>query len=393
MDFDFVLPKLSATMEEAQVLRWLKQVGDPIALGEPLVEIETDKAALEVEATESGILAEVLVQEGSTAEVGEILARIGGGAEKPAPTADRRPPPGPAGAVAPPAAVKTAMPDGVAPPARDGFVAASPSARHHARSLGVDLATVKGTGPRGMITRADIDNAAKKSPDAPAAPAIAPLTTTRRRIAEEVSASRREIPAFWLDRWIDAGNAQKTVSGSSPEAGGDRLTLTDVILSALASVLPHHPAMMQTWVAGDPPASRRSPSVDIGLIVASQDRLLIPVLKDLHGRSLAEISELRRKAVGAAREGRIPAGMSGGCCISLSNLGRSGADRFEAIIQPDQSSIVAIGRLHERVVPRGGGIIVARGFNATLSVDHRIIDGVAAADFLGAFADAMEAGT
>ena len=396
MDADFLLPKLSATMEEAQIVRWLKKVGDPVMLGEPLVELETDKAAMEVEATETGILAEVLVQEGSTAVIGAVLARIAGkegmtaapGRPVPPPVAADGPTPRsrPAAASAPPATQ-----------ARDGFIAASPSARGYARTRGVDLAGLSGTGPRGMITRADIDAAAALNTDGASAGEaplqITPLAPARRRIAEEVAASRREIPAFWLDRWVDASRAQAALAEGGSTAAGNRPTLTDILLATMAAVLPGHPAMMQVWAGGDPPAFRRHSSVDVGLIVASADRILVPVLKGLQGRALADISNLRRGAVEAARGGRIPAGLAGPCSISLSNLAGRGADRFEAIIQPGQSSILAIGRLHERAVARGGAIAARIGFHATLSVDHRLIDGVAAADFLGAFAEAIEAGS
>jgi len=413
---DFLVPKLSATMEEAKVLRWLKQPGDKIKSGEALVELETDKAAMEVESPVDGVLGAVLAGEGADVAVGAKLAEIteAGGAT---PAADAKPPasrpaPAPPGAKAaaapppakpPPQAPAPAAPAAAssAPPAR---VLASPLARRLAREQGVDLAALART-KTGRIRKADV-LAARGSGRAvpppmhayvPAASGdVEPLTPMRARIAETVTVSRQTIPAFTLDRFVstDAVTRAKAELGAAIERdAGVKLTLTDFILQALADALGQNPAMLLRFaeVAGRPGAIRHG-AVDVGLVTAVEGGMMIPVLPDLAARSLAEIGIARRDAVQRVRSGRLIAGDGAPVPIALSNLSRGGADRFEAIIGPGQSSVLAVGREHEAVVARGGAPVVTTGVHLTLSVDHRLIDGVVGATFLGQLADRIEFG-
>jgi len=384
---EVLLPKLSATMESAEVVRWLKRVGEPVAIGEPLVELATDKATIEVEAIEAGVLTSIRIDEGGTAEVGAVIATISDPRADTDPARQETGRPeslaAPAGHPVPVASV--AAPGPIAASISTTSVAATPSARSLARTSGIDLAQVPGTGERGMIARTDVEAAIAARDQSGQQAAKEVLSPARRRIAEAVMHSHREIPSFWLERWIDAECAQSTMRDDSG------ITLTDILLAVLGKVLPGYPKLLQRWILGETPSIARFTTADVGLIVGYEDRLLVPVLRGLEAKPLGEISTQRRRAVEAARQGRVPSNMTGTCSISLSNLARGGADRFEAIIQPGQAAILAIGRVHERVVTRSGRIVLSTGFNAVLSVDHRLIDGLAGAAFLEAFAEAFEA--
>ena len=207
----------------------------------------------------------------------------------------------------------------------------------------------------------------------------------RIKIAEAVALSRRTIPAFALDRWVEIAALERARQELGPKIerdGGVKVTVTDLLLQAMSDTLAGQPAILDRWVEEGGKAQRLSPgSIDIGLVVAVEGGMMIPVLTDLGGRSLAEIARARRDAVQRVRTGRLIAADSAPASISLSNLGQSGIDRFEAIINPGQASILAIGRAHDRVIARGGAPVVARGFHLTFSVDHRLIDGVAVRRF------------
>ena len=218
----------------------------------------------------------------------------------------------------------------------------------------------------------------------------------RARIAETVTVSRQTIPAFTLDRFVSTeaiARARATIGADIERDAGIKLTLTDFFLQALADTLFHNPVMLQRFAdAGGRPGSVRDGTVDIGLVVAVEGGMMIPVLPDLGGRSLAEIGIARRDATQRVRSGRLVAGDGAPVPIALSNLSRGGADRFEAIIGPGQSSVLAVGREHDAVVARGGVPVVTTGVHLTLSVDHRLIDGVVGATFLGQLADRIEFG-
>jgi pyruvate dehydrogenase E2 component (dihydrolipoamide acetyltransferase) len=222
------------------------------------------------------------------------------------------------------------------------------------------------------------------------------LSPMRLRIAEAVALSRRTIPAFALDRWVETtalDQARRALGPGIERETGVKVGVTDLLLQALADTLAAQPAILDRWVEETGRPQRLSPgSIDIGLVVSVEGGMMIPVLCDLGGRSLGEIARARRDAVQRVRTGRLSAADSAPASISLSNLGKSGIDRFEAIINPGQSSILAVGRAHERVIARGGAPAVARGFHLTFSVDHRLIDGLRGAEFLGALADRIEFG-
>lgn len=415
MSIEITVPKLSATMEEAKVLRWLKQPGDAVREGELLVELETDKAALEVEATASGTLSERKVNEGDTVAVGAVLAVLsapGAAAAAPAPAAKASAPepkraprledPSDAAPAKPVSGANGAMPGLRRPatvPART--VKASPLARRLARERGYSLDALRGTGPNGRIMRRDVEShqpVAKQAP-APAAAVPAPatnaegLTKMRQAIAAQVSESRRTIPSFTLDRWVELDlleEARDLFNRKLEKQNQQRLTVTDLVLQAMADVLPRHPKLLARWVDGNPPRIEQANDPAVGLVVALDDGLMIPVLAGLGGKGAEAIAAQRREAVASARGGRLGSAFAGKATISLSNIGKLGVDRFEAIISPGETAILAVGQVAEKPVARNGALAVARGAHFTLSVDHRLIDGLTGAAFLSDLADRIE---
>ncbi len=420
---DFILPPLSATMESAKVLRWFKQAGDRVLAGEPLVEVETDKASMEIEAPADGTLTAIAAPEGATVPAGARLAtlEVAGGAAAPAaapmpaaaPVLAAAPATKPAAVTATPAASAAPVVPRPAPPASGVAprVLASPLAKRLAAEHGLDLSRLTGTGPNRRIRKRDVLAAAAgrgpavaRAPSSVPSPAVAlgdsrsgeAMSAMRLRVAETVSASRRTIPAFSLDRWVDAASlhqARESLGQSVERESGVRTTVTDFLLQAMADALRGHRAILDRWVETDTgPRRVASPTIDVGLVVALDEGMMIPVLRDLGDKSLAEIARMRRDAVARVRAGRLIPSDTQPAAIALSNLGTGGADRFDAIINPGQSSILAVGREHERVVARGGWPVVAKGFHLTLSVDHRLIDGVRGARFIGALAERIEFG-
>ena len=409
---DFLVPKLSATMESAKVLRWLKQPGDAIKTGDPLVELETDKASMEVESAVDGVLGPIVAAEGADVAIGAKLAEIveAGGAPAPAAKpAAAAPAPAPKPAVVAAPSPAASAPPSAKPSAIPPRILASPLARRLARERGVDLAALAAR-KTGRIRKADVLAAAGRSGAAPLAAArpapvipagpvpegVEALSPMRARIAETVTVSRQTIPAFTLDRFVSTeavATAKAELGPAIERETGVRLTLTDFFLQALADTLSHNPVMLQRFAdAGGRPGAVRDATVDIGLVVAVEGGMMIPVLADLGGRSLAEIGMARRDATQRVRSGRLVKGDGAPVAIALSNLARGGADRFEAIIGPGQSSVLAVGREHEAVVARGGAPAVVTGVHLTLSVDHRLIDGVVGATFLGELADRIAFG-
>lgn len=416
---DFLLPKLSSTMETATVGRWFKQTGDSVRMGDMLVELETDKATLEVESPVDATLAEIVAETGAVLEIGAVLARlVTAGDEQPASRTTTPPavPATPATATArpAPAAAPRERPAAVAAPtaAAAPRILASPLARRLAETHAIELAGLAGSGPHGRVRKRDIMAlvdaraatarlapglaAAALAPAPPGTAEIVPLSPMRSQIAASVTLSRQTIPSFVLDRWIDTLSIERARIVLGPEIeqlAGTKPTFTDFLLQAMADCLRQAPAMLDRYVeVAGRPARARGGSIDIGLVVAVADGVMIPVVRDLAGKSLAAVAAARQAAVQRARSGRLSQADYQPAAISLSNIGRGGADRFEAIIGPGQTSILAVGREHEKVVPRAGAIAIGKGVNVTLAADHRLIDGLAGADFLGLLAARMEKG-
>jgi pyruvate dehydrogenase E2 component (dihydrolipoamide acetyltransferase) len=418
MASEITVPKLSATMEEATLLKWHKAVGDTIREGDVLVELETDKAALEVEATASGILTEQKASEGDTVSVGAVIALLDGDS-KPAekitatPVASEAVAQAPrleqvnAAAEGPQVASRAITGLGRPRPAQERKVMATPLARRLAMEADVKLQDLRGTGPRGRVTRKDVEShlsyltkilpqsAISSKPPGQGEQARVDAgqggtLRMRRAIAAQVSESRRTIPSFTLDRWVEFDmleDARDLLNRRRDET--ERLTVTDLLIQAIADVLPEHAAIRSVWNSNTEQCDFRE-EITLGMVVATPNGLMIPVLSGIGKLGLEALSNLRRSAIEAVRTGRLGSQFSGRATLSLSNVGRLGVDRFEAIINPGETAILAIGRLAERPVARKGALAVARGANLTLSVDHRVIDGMVGGSFLGDLADRIE---
>jgi pyruvate dehydrogenase E2 component (dihydrolipoamide acetyltransferase) len=398
---DLIVPQLSSTMEAARVVKWLKRPGDRLRAGEAVVEVETDKSTMEIESPADAVLTEILVAEGEEVAVGRALAHLAAGEGSPA-----TPAAAPASSAATTAAAPVAAAPVAAAPAAGTRIAAageriraSPLARRLAAEAGLDLRAIRGTGPGSRIRKRDVirsDPSSREDADARSASPLParPLSSMRARIAETVSVSRRSIPSYTLDRWVETTRLAAEQARLATDKSGPKVTFTDMLLQAMADTLSRLPAMLDRWLDGAAQPSLVSPrTVDIGLVVAVEQGLLVPTLHDVANRGIAHIARARHQAVERARTGRLTAGDHVPASIALSNLGKSAVDRFEAIISPGQSSILAVGREHERALADGGRLYAARGANLTLSVDHRLIDGRLGAEFLGLLAGRIERGS
>ena len=425
------MPKLSDTMEEGTVLRWLRADGDVVAKGDPLVEIETDKATMTVEAPEDGVL-HIVAAEGDTLDVGQPIAEIGGdgAADVPdAPTQEIEAVRDVAPAAAPAAPDEQPLATGI-PTADDGTAgsitgvftpaevgdatgrpAASPLARGIAARAGVDLATIRGTGPGGRIVKADVEAvlggsaaaapaaAAAGEPPAPPPPPApratgswpagrrTPLTRLQRTIARRMEQATA-IPEFVLERDVDttalaAARADRRVA--LPEA--NRPSVNDFVIRAVAMAVRERPDMASQLDGDDLVVP---PSVDVGVAVSVPGGLIVPVIRDADAKGVPAIAAEVRDLAGRGRAGELRPDELEGSVISVSNLGMFGIDRFHAVINPGEAAILAVGRAVARPVVVDGHVVVRDVMTLSLSVDHRIAYGAEAATFLGRVAELLE---
>ncbi len=385
------IPKVGLVMEAVRVTRWLKSVGDTVTQGEPLVEVETEKSVVEIEATVSGRLTEILVQVDQEASVGDQIAWIETGAAQPAGPSAPKP--------------RTNEPE-VAPPSPATFEAhvgerirSSPVARKLAAEHGLDLDRIAGSGPRGRVQLEDVRRAVDLQAGGKASPAPAPalqrLPPMRRAMARAMTLSNATIPQFTVERAVDWTVLQAVRGEFSAKLaqGSPKLSVNDFLLQAVARTLIEFPALNGTF-SGDPdsPDARIVPAsgAHIGLVVAVEDGLLVPVLHDVERLSLAELARRRADCVERALQGRLKAEELDGATFSISNLGAEGPDRFTALINPPQSAILAVGRQRNCVVPRNGSIEVCPLSELTLTVDHRVADGRMASEFLARLVERLE---
>ena len=407
------MPRLSDTMEEGTIARWLKQPGDPVRRGEVIAEIETDKATMDLEAYEDGILESIVAGEGSTVSIGTPIGVIDAG------RTSATPPPAAASAVPPPITVAAPGPTDTRAPARGQAPEAlsngtalpsSPLARRLARSHGIDLTTLTGTGPGGRVVRADVEAAvaaagaarpATVGSEAPPPPAgmgrsasvveeaeEVPLTTVRRLTAERLTESARA-PHFHLTTVVDAEAlvAFHAQLREASVADGPRITLTDVLIKACASLLRHHPELNSSW--GEQ-ALLRHRRVNVGVAVAVPDGLVVPVVHDADRKGLAEIAAEAHTLAERARAGRLSLDEITGGTFTVSNLGMYGIEHFTAVINPPQAAILAVGAARAEPVVRDGAVVAGRTMRLTLGIDHRVLDGAAAAQCLADLRRALE---
>jgi pyruvate dehydrogenase E2 component (dihydrolipoamide acetyltransferase) len=391
MAISVVMPALEMAQENGKLLAWRKKEGESVSKGEPLLEIETDKAVVEIEAPGDGILAGITAEIGAVVPVGETIAWLVAPGEKP---------PAKAATAAPAARAMSATQANPAVPAQPkpaGLHAAaaqiSPKARRLAKELGVDIGELRGSGPDGTITSEDVQAAADaKVSAAPGTastvgPAGEPLSQLARLMAERTTQSWTSVPHFFLVQSVDAGAlmaAQKKLSQDG--APGTAPTITDVLISLLARVLEKHPKMNSSW-AGD--GIRRNADINISVAMAVKDGVVGAVIPKANKEPIAALSVLRRELTERARGGRLrPADISGGT-FTLSNLGMYKVDAFTAIITPPQCAILAVGAIADTVVPVDGKPGIRPMMTMTLSSDHRVVDGARAAEFLGELAGAI----
>jgi pyruvate dehydrogenase E2 component (dihydrolipoyllysine-residue acetyltransferase) len=371
---DIVMPRLSDQMEEATVSRWLKSPAEAFAKGEPLVEVETDKATMVYEAEFDGVLEEIVVVDGETAALGAVIARARGDRPVKAAAAATPPPAGPA--VAAPPAVATTGGNGSA---REGRQRATPVARRLAGELGVALEHVDGTGPGGRIVGADVRNASGGAAPATGTSEVL-LTATQRTIAQRMSASRAEIPEFTLEAEIDM-EAAAQMREELRELGREPLpSFNDLVVKATALALRRHPGLNASY-AGD--RVLRFDRVNVGIAVATEDALYVPTIPDADRLSVFEIAGLARDLVGRVGDGTIRLDDLRDGTFTVSNLGMFGVRRFQAVINPPQAAILAVGEVARRpAVAENGEIVACLGMDVVLSCDHRVVYGAEAARFL-----------
>ena len=377
-------------METARVQRWLKDVGDNIAQGEPLVEVETEKTVVEIEAPVGGRLVEILIPPDQEVAVGTGIAWVEDGKAQ----TDRAANAEPAAAVSRPAREVSAAPVS----SRPEGMRISPSARRLAAEYGIDASTLTGTGPGGRIQREDVEQAAARR-GAGAAPAkeagrIA-LTPMRRAIARAMTLSNATVPQFFVGRSIDWTSVQAVLSqhSSSFESKGLKLSVNDFLLQSVARTLMEFAALNAVF-CGDPNSAEAyiqpASGAHIGLVVALPDGMLVPVLHHVEQMSLMQIAAKRAELVERAYNSKLSQDEAGGATFTLSNLGAQGPDRFTAILNPPESAILAVGRMRNAAVAVDGAPGVRPVSELNLTVDHRLADGKLAADFLARLVQILE---
>ena len=426
MPIQILMPALSPTMTEGTLAKWLKKEGDAVDSGDVIAEIETDKATMELEVIDEGVLGRILVAEGTTGvqvnqtialllEEGEDASALDAAEAAAAPPPAPKPvPPAPPRQAPPPAAPRPApsAPPGTpapqaAPQGRRVF--ASPLARRLAGEAGLDISAVPGTGPHGRIVKSDIEAAVAGGVAVPVAtpvtavapaPAVTaeqtttaiPNTTMRKVIAARLSQSKRDIPHFYLtiDCEMDALlGVRRELNANAPEGEGSyKISLNDFIIRATALALRQVPAANATWTDE---AILRYDRVDVCVAVATPGGLITPVIRDADNKGLLVLSREMNDLAARAREGKLlPEEYQGGG-FTISNLGMYGVKEFAAIINPPQSCILAVGAGAQRPVVKDGALAVATVMSCTLAVDHRSVDGAVGAEFLAAFKRLVEA--
>jgi pyruvate dehydrogenase E2 component (dihydrolipoamide acetyltransferase) len=445
MPINILMPALSPTMEKGNLAKWLKKEGDPVKTGDVIAEIETDKATMEYEAVDDGVMAKIVVPEGTAdvavnqliavmAQEGEDVKAAAAGAEKGAPAAKApaaAAPPQPAAATAPasapakPAATPTtqAAPSPAAVNGAGGNrVFSSPLARRLAKDAGIDLGRIQGTGPHGRVIARDVETAKaggglrapSATPAATSGPAIAPSMSDqqiralyedgsydfiphdgmRRTIAQRLTASTQTIPHFYLTIDCDIGKlleAREEINVSAPKDKDGKpaykLSVNDFVIKALGLALQKVPDANVSWTEAGMLKHKHS---DVGVAVAMPNGLITPIIRSAESKSLSAISNEMKDFAARARARKLKPNEYQGGTTSVSNLGMYGIKDFTAVINPPQSTILAVGTGEERAVVRDGKVVAAHIMSVTMSCDHRAVDGALGAVLIGAFKSLIE---
>jgi pyruvate dehydrogenase E2 component (dihydrolipoamide acetyltransferase) len=430
-----IMPKLSPTMEEGQISRWLKKEGDKVSMGEPLAEIDTDKATMEMQALANGVLRKILINEGQSAPLGQLIAVIGEPdediasvlseapakkqpeqeqkkqeQEKPAPAAA----PAPASAPQAPRAKAAAASAGAvdngrqpqAAPAGSARVIVSPLAARMAAEAGIDLRSLQGSGPGGRIIKKDIEAALTQPKAAPAAPqgfprAVEPgrfqqgaspfrdepASEIRKTIAKRLVTSLGPVPHFFLTSEIEMDRAAEMRRGINALDPDLKISINDVIIKVTAAALMQHPEVNASF---QEKFVRYYEHADIGVAVAIEDGLITPVVRSADQKSLSEIAAEVRELAERARSKKLKPEEYSGASFSISNLGMFGIDEFTAVINPPEGAILAVGAMTAKPVVRENEIVIRQMMRVTMSCDHRVIDGATGAKFLQTFKKILE---
>jgi pyruvate dehydrogenase E2 component (dihydrolipoamide acetyltransferase) len=386
---DVSMPRLSDSMEEGTILSWLKQVGEEIAIGEELAEIETDKANMVYESDLAGTLLEILVAEGETAAVGAVIARIG---DPEAVPAAARAGDEPALEQNKSAGDREAEPE--PPPANGGGrIKASPLARRIAREVGIELASLQGSGPGGRIVKQDVEAAGAPSPSAPAhtppggsetakgEATVQHLSRLQQVVARRMSESKATAPHFYLTAEVDMGAAvaARARIAQISEQGDPIPSFNDIVVKAAAIALRRFPRANGAYRDG---RFERYSRVNIGVAVAAEDALVVPTVFDADRKGLRELAADTRRLAAAVRDGSVTPPELSGATFTVSNLGMFGIREFGAILNSPQAGILAVGEIADRPAVRDGEVVAAKLMQLTLSCDHRILYGAEGARFL-----------
>ena len=386
-----LMPKLSDTMEEGTILKWVRKEGETVKQGETIVEIESDKADMELEAYDSGILRKIVIPEGGKAPIGTLIAVIGEANEDiaalltqaPAAPPVKKETPAPAQATA---ASPTPQPTSSPSQQGDGRVKASPLAKRLAQENSINIGSVHGSGPQGRVVKRDIEGALTgKTTVQRQSVTIVPgtaeevaLSPIRKTIAKRMTESKTTAPHFYVTVQIDMEPAMafREQINSATEL---KLSFTDIIIKASASALMMHPQVNASYI-GD--KSRQYHYVHIGVAVALDEGLVTPVIRNCEQKRIDQINRELRDLVERARNRKLKPDEYQGSTFTISNLGMFGVEDFVAIINPPEGAILAVGSIVEKPVARNGAITIGHTMKATISADHRIIDGAVAARFL-----------
>lgn len=393
-----LMPKLSDTMEEGVILKWLRKEGEKVKQGEVLVEIESDKADMELEAYDSGILRKIVVPEGGKAPIGGLIAVIADANEDIAPLLTQGSAPGAAkggaNAATPQVEAKPAVAAPLVQPS-DGKTKASPLARRLAGDQRIDLSRVQGSGPQGRIIKRDLESfltgkaAPLSAPPAPIIPGTAEdidLSPIRKTIAKRMAESKSTAPHFYVTIEIDMDPAM-TFREQINTVTELKLSFTDIIIKAASVALLKNPQVNATYL-GD--KMRQYHYTHIGVAVALEEGLVTPVLRNCEQKRIDQINAELRDLAERARLRKLKPDEYTGATFTISNLGMFGIESFAAIVNPPEGAILAVGTIVEKPVAKGGQILVGHTMKATLSSDHRIIDGAVAARFLQDFKTILE---
>ena len=393
MATDVIMPALGVAQQTGILLKWLKAEGQSVSKGEPLMEVETDKATVEIEAAASGILANITARAGDEVPVGQKIAVISAPGEalptkQESRSAQLRPPPLPqreGGGEGRPATSTPRLPAKPAGPTASvgGRLLASPAAKRIAQEKGINLATLKGSGPEGSILAEDVLRAAPdlapKPQAAPAAQEIIPLTPMRRIVGQRMIQSKQSAPHFYISMDIDMSAVSEARTSWKEKGESNVPSINDFILHACARALKDFPSLNSTFTDQ---GIKVHADISIGMAVALDEGLVVPVIRQADRLSLAELAVQSRELADKAQKKKLfPLDYEGGT-FTVSNLGMLGVDSFTAIINPPQCAILAVGRVAPRVVVDDGMFAIKSTMTATLSADHRVVDGAIAARFL-----------